>query len=63
LSNPKILVLDEPFNDSDSIGVAQLIDFLYSFQNEEKTILISSHNLLYIKKIATHIGILVEEKK
>jgi len=58
LHKPKILILDEPFNGWDPIGVNQLISFLNSFLDEDKIILMSSHNLLHIDKIATHIGVL-----
>ena len=62
IHSPKILILDEPFNGWDPISVNLLIDFLNSFLNEDTSILLSSHDLLYIDKVATHIGLLDENE-
>ena len=45
LGNPDILVLDEPANGLDPIGIAWLRDFLRKLANEGKAILVSSHQL------------------
>ncbi len=58
LHKPRILILDEPFNGWDPVSVNLLIEFLNSFLDEDRIIIISSHDLLYIDKIATHIGVL-----
>lgn len=58
LHKPSILILDEPFNGWDPVAVNLLIEFLNSFLDRDRIILISSHDLLYIDKIATHIGVL-----
>ncbi len=62
IHRPKILILDEPFNGWDPISVNLLIDFLNSFLNESTCVLLSSHDLLYIDKVATHIGLLEENE-
>jgi ABC-2 type transport system ATP-binding protein len=45
LGNPKMLILDEPANGLDPIGIAWLRGFLRQLADEGKTILISSHQL------------------
>ena len=45
LGEPDILVLDEPANGLDPIGIAWLRDFLRNLATQGKTILVSSHQL------------------
>ena len=45
LGNPQILILDEPSNGLDPIGIAWLRTFLRGLANEGRTVLISSHQL------------------
>ena len=45
LGDPDILVLDEPANGLDPIGIVWLRDFLRELANQGKTILVSSHQL------------------
>ena len=45
LGNPQILILDEPSNGLDPIGIAWLRSFLRGLANEGRTVLISSHQL------------------
>lgn len=45
LGNPEVLILDEPANGLDPIGIAWLRGFLRKLADEGKTILVSSHQL------------------
>jgi len=45
LGNPEILILDEPANGLDPIGIAWLRGFLRELADSGKTILVSSHQL------------------
>jgi ABC-2 type transport system ATP-binding protein len=45
LSDPDILILDEPANGLDPIGIAWLRDLLRSLAQSGKTVLVSSHQL------------------
>ena len=44
MENPKILVLDEPFNGLDKDGVKDMREYLLSYREQGKTILICSHS-------------------
>lgn len=58
LHTPNILILDEPFSGLDPLVANQMIEFLNIYRNKNRVILISSHDLSYVEKIATHIGVL-----
>ena len=58
IHTPEILILDEPFSGLDPFVANQMIQFLQKYQRADRAILISSHDLNYVEKIATHIGVL-----
>ncbi len=58
IHTPEILILDEPFSGLDPFVANQMILFLKKYQRKDRVILISSHDLNYVEKIATHIGVL-----
>ncbi|AKB81823.1 ABC transporter, ATP-binding protein [Methanosarcina barkeri 3] len=62
LNDPKILILDEPTNGLDPVGIRQIRQILRECNNEGITIFLSSHNLLEIQEICTHVGILNKGK-
>lgn len=58
LSDPEVLVLDEPTNGLDPQGIAEIRNLILEIANQGKTIIISSHILAEIQKICTHVAIL-----
>ena len=59
MHNPELLILDEPINGLDPIGIAEVRDFIRNLCDATgKTILISSHILSEISLLAVDIGII-----
>ena len=59
MHNPELLILDEPINGLDPIGIAEVRDFIRELCNATgKTILLSSHILSEISLLADDIGII-----
>ena len=58
LGSPKLLILDEPINGLDVDGMRIMREVLVDIANNGATILISSHVLGELEKVATHYGII-----
>ena len=58
LNNPKLLILDEPTNGLDPLGIQELRDLIRSFPEKGITVILSSHILAEVEHTADHIGII-----
>ena len=58
LGDPRLLILDEPLNGLDADGMRILRELLTGLSRKGCTVLISSHILGELEKIATHYGII-----
>lgn len=58
LNHPRILILDEPLNGLDPIGIRELREMIRKFPEEGITVIVSSHILSEIAQTADHIGII-----
>ncbi len=58
LNRPRLLVLDEPVNGLDPIGIQELRQMIRRFPGEGITVLVSSHILSEIAQTADYIGII-----
>lgn len=60
LNHPKLLILDEPVNGLDPIGIRDLRRLIRRFPEEGITVIVSSHILSEIEQTADYIGIMAE---
>ena len=62
LGNPPVLVLDEPTNGLDPVGIAETRELIRDLRREGKTIVLASHLLDEVEKVCTHVAILQKGK-
>lgn len=58
LNSPKLLILDEPTNGLDPIGIEELRELICSFPEKGITTILSSHILSEVQQTADYIGII-----
>ncbi|HEV8285932.1 MAG TPA: ABC transporter ATP-binding protein [Chitinophagaceae bacterium] len=58
LGDPKVLVLDEPTNGLDPVGIAEIRQLIIELRNSGHTIIMASHLLDEVEKVCTHAAIL-----
>ena len=58
INNPELLILDEPMNGLDPLGIQDLRNLIRSFPEKGITVILSSHILSEVEQIADHIGII-----
>ncbi len=54
ISNPDVLILDEPFEGLDPSACHEITELLREEKKNGRTILLASHDLAYVQKIADH---------
>lgn len=58
LGSPEVLVLDEPTNGLDPMGIAEMRSIVKAQADDGKTIIMASHNLDEIQKVCNHVLII-----
>jgi ABC-2 type transport system ATP-binding protein len=58
LGSPKVLVLDEPTNGLDPVGISEIRNLIIELKNQGHTIIMASHLLDEVEKVCTHAAIL-----
>ncbi|NLU52023.1 MAG: lantibiotic protection ABC transporter ATP-binding protein [Clostridiaceae bacterium] len=58
LKHPELLILDEPTNGLDPIGIQELRELIRSFVKNGITVILSSHILTEVSQLVDHIGII-----
>jgi len=58
LGDPEVLVLDEPTNGLDPVGIAEIRQLIKQLSQMGKTIIMASHLLDEVEKVCTHVAIL-----
>ncbi len=56
--DPELVILDEPTNGLDPVGIIDIRNIIQQIHNIGKTVIISSHILAEMDKVCTHIGII-----
>ncbi|MFB7155386.1 lantibiotic protection ABC transporter ATP-binding protein [Lysinibacillus sp. NPDC056232] len=62
LNYPKLLILDEPTNGLDPIGIQELRKLIRSFPEQGITVILSSHILSEVEQVVDEIGIIAGGK-
>ncbi|SMG27430.1 ABC-2 type transport system ATP-binding protein [Marivirga sericea] len=63
LSDPEILILDEPTNGLDPQGIAEIRELILDIAGQGKTIILASHLLDEVQKVCTHFAVLKQGEK
>ncbi|MNW43118.1 putative ABC transporter ATP-binding protein YxlF [compost metagenome] len=58
INHPKLLILDEPTNGLDPIGIQEQRELIRSFPKQGITVILSSHILSEVEQIVDHVGII-----
>lgn len=58
LNEPTILILDEPTNGLDPMGIAEIRELIKKIAEQGKTIILASHLLDEVQKVCTHFAVL-----
>lgn len=58
LGDPAVLVLDEPTNGLDPVGIAEIRELMIELNKKGHTIIMASHLLDEVEKVCTHVAIL-----
>lgn len=63
ISDPEVMILDEPTNGLDPQGIAEMRDLIMELADEKRTIILASHLLDEVQKICSHFAVLRSGKK
>jgi ABC-2 type transport system ATP-binding protein len=62
IGDPEVLVLDEPTNGLDPVGISEIRTLIKKLSQMGKTIIMASHMLDEVEKVCTHVAILKSGK-
>ena len=58
LGDPQVLVLDEPTNGLDPVGIAEIRELIIELSRQGHTVIMASHLLDEVEKVCTHVAII-----
>ncbi len=58
ITDPEIVIMDEPFSNLDPAGQAELCDLIIKLKAAGKSMIVSSHDLSNAEKVCTHIALM-----
>ncbi len=63
IKNPEVIILDEPTSGIDPLGVQDFLNLIVELRNENQiSVLFSSHNLHQVQQVCDRVGIFVKGK-
>jgi ABC-type multidrug transport system ATPase subunit len=62
LNDPIVLILDEPTNGLDPMGIAEIREIIKKIAADDKTIILASHLLDEVQKVCSHFAVLKQGK-
>lgn len=62
MHNPEIIIFDEPTSGLDIITAKSVLDYIKELKSENKTIIMSTHNMTEAEKVCDRIGIIIDGK-
>jgi sodium transport system ATP-binding protein len=60
VSNPSVVIFDEPTNGLDVLTAKTVTDFLLELKSEGKTILLSTHIFSLVEKVCDRVGVIID---
>ena len=58
LKDPELLILDEPTNGMDPVGIAEMRPFIRSLAQGDRTVLLSSHLMGEVEQVCDRVGVI-----
>ena len=58
LKDPELLILDEPTNGMDPVGIAEMRPFIRSLGRGDRTVLLSSHLMTEVEQVCDRVGVI-----
>jgi ABC-2 type transport system ATP-binding protein len=58
LKDPELLILDEPTNGMDPVGIAEMRPFIRSLGRGDRTVLLSSHLMSEVEQVCDRVGVI-----
>jgi ABC-type multidrug transport system ATPase subunit len=62
LKDPELMILDEPTNGLDPMGMADMTSLIMSLGDAGKAVILSSHNLAEVQQICQRVGVIFKGK-
>ncbi len=62
MHNPEIIIFDEPTSGLDIITAKSVLDYIKELKSENKTIIMSTHNMTEAEKVCDRIGMIIDGK-
>lgn len=62
IHNPRFIFMDEPDSNLDNITISNIIDIIKEIKNNNKIIIITTHNFNFAKAVGDKIGVLMDGK-